>query len=111
MELPGFDHQLRIRGGLTPAPSQPVAAVLLETPVPHLARTFDYAVTDTLHDEARPGARVRVKFSGRLMSGFIVARTDTTDHDGELHALERVTSPVPVLTPCLLYTSPSPRDS
>lgn len=102
MELPGFDHQLRIRGGLTPAPSQPVAAVLLETPVPHLARTFDYAVTDTLHDEAQPGARVRVKFSGRLMSGFIVARTDTTDHDGELHALERVTSPVPVLTPELL---------
>lgn len=102
MELPGFDHQLRIHGGITPAPSQPVAAVLLETPVPHLARTFDYAVPDALHDEAQPGVRVRVKFSGRTMNGFIVARTDTTEHDGELLALDRVTSPVPVLTPELL---------
>lgn len=102
MELPGFEQPLRIRGGLTPAPTDPVAGVLLETPVPHLARTFDYAIPENLDAEARPGVRVRVKFSGRLMSGFIVERKATTDHDGELSALERVVSPLQVLTPELL---------
>ena len=93
---------VRVRGGLTPASVDPVARVLVDAPVRHLARVFDYAVPETLADTAQPGVRVRVKFAGRLTSGFIVQRTEQTDHVGELAPLERVSSPLPVLTPALL---------
>lgn len=93
---------LRVRGGIAPAESLPVASVLVETQLPHLARSFDYAVPADADAAAQPGVRVRVRFAGRLTSGFILERRDTTDHVGELAPLERVTSPLPVLTPALL---------
>lgn len=88
---------LRVRGGVEPAPERPVARVLLESPLPHLDRLFDYAVTADQHEDASVGARVRVRFSGRKLTGFIVERTVTTDHDGELSPLAAVVSPLPVL--------------
>lgn len=91
------EPRLRIRGGAQPAEDRPVARVLLESPLPHLDRLFDYAVTQEQADEAVIGARVRVRFSGRKLSGFIVERTDTTDVDGELAPLASVVSPLPVL--------------
>lgn len=91
------EPRLRIRGGAQPADDRPVARVLLESPLPHLDRLFDYAVTQDQADEAEVGARVRVRFSGRRLSGFIVQRTDTTDVDGELSPLASVVSPLPVL--------------
>lgn len=90
------EPQLRLRGGRTPAPALPVARVLLETPVPHLARPFDFGVTESQDAEAVPGVRVRVRFSGRLVSGFLLERTDSTDVTGPLAPLERVVSPVAV---------------
>lgn len=90
------EPHLRLRGGLTPAAAQPVARVLLETPVPHLARPFDFGVTEAQDTEAVPGVRVRVRFSGRLVSGFLLERTDSTDVTGPLAPLERVVSPVAV---------------
>ena len=87
---------IRLRGGLTPAPVLPVARVLLETAVPHLARTFDYGVTEAQDAEAVPGVRVRVRFSGRLVSGFLLSRAEATDVAGEIAPLERVVSPLPV---------------
>jgi primosomal protein N' (replication factor Y) len=90
------EPHLRLRGGLTPAAAQPVARVLLETPVPHLARPFDFGVTEAQDAEAVPGVRVRVRFSGRLVSGFLLERTDSTDVTGPLAPLERVVSPVAV---------------
>lgn len=98
----GLGGPLRVRGGIESAESLPVAAVLVETQLPHLARPFDYAVPATLDAAAQPGVRVRVRFAGRLTSGFILERREVTEHVGELAALERVTSPLPVLTPALL---------
>ena len=46
-----------------------------------------------------PGARVRVRFSGRLRDGFVLERRATSDHDGRLSPLHKVVSAEPVLTP------------
>ena len=83
---------IRLRGGSAPAPVRPVARVLIETAVPHLARTFDYGVTDTQDADALAGVRVRVRFSGRLVSGFLLERAEATDVAGEIAPLERVVS-------------------
>lgn len=67
--------------------------------VPHLDREFDYLVSEEQSDEAVPGARVRIRFSGRLVDGYLLERRFDTDHDGKLGWLDRVVSPEPVLTP------------
>lgn len=48
---------------------------------------------------AQPGTRVRVRFSGRLVDGFVLERLPHSEHGGTLAWLERVVSPEPVLTP------------
>ena len=70
-------------------------------PLAHLDRLFDYSVPDALDDEAQPGARVRVRFSGRLVDGFIVERVEESDH-ARIAPLQRVVSAIPVLTPQVL---------
>lgn len=70
--------------------------------VPHLDREFDYLVPEALSEEAVPGTRVRVRFAGRLVDGFLLSRGSESEHRGELAWLERVVSPEPVLTPRLL---------
>ncbi|MBJ7288597.1 primosomal protein N' [Williamsia sp.] len=83
----------------TPAAHRPVASVLPMLGLAHLDRPFDYQV-DTDQDEAAvPGARVRVRFSGRLVDGFVLERLETSEHPGKLGWLDRVVSPEPVLTP------------
>ncbi len=76
-----------------------VARVWVDVPLPHLDRDFDYAVPEGLIDLAVPGARVRVRFAGRLVDGFVVARTDHSDHVGTLAPLVKVVSAEPVLHP------------
>ena len=76
----------------------PVAQVRVESPLPHLDRLFDYGVPASLDDAAQPGVRVRVRFAGRLLNGFIVSRTAESSVDATLRPLERVLSPEPVLT-------------
>ena len=46
-----------------------------------------------------PGCRVRVRFAGQLVDGYLLERTQTSEHQGRLARLERVISPEPVLTP------------
>ncbi|HCG57335.1 MULTISPECIES: primosomal protein N' [Brevibacterium] len=84
------------------AAEDPVAHVLIDHPVPHLARAFDYAVPEKFADTARPGVRVRVKFAGKLRDGFLLERVESSEHIGPLATIERITSPVVVLTPELL---------
>ncbi len=79
-----------------------MARVLPLLGVPHLDREFDYLVPESLSDEAVPGTRVRVRFAGRLVDGFLISRGTESEHRGELAWLERVVSPEPVLTPGLL---------
>ena len=67
--------------------------------VPHLDREFDYLVSAEQSDDAQPGVRVRVRFHGRLVDGFLLERRNDTDHTGKLGWLDRVVSPEPVLTP------------
>jgi primosomal protein N' (replication factor Y) (superfamily II helicase) len=81
-----------------PAASLPVARVAVEVPLAHLDRPFDYLVPEHLDDLAVPGCRVRIRFAGRLTGGFLLERTDSTDHQGTLSYLERVVSAEPVLT-------------
>src|SRR5215472_9824135 len=77
----------------------PIARIAVDVPLPHLDRPFDYLVPQRLADAAVPGSRVRVRFAGRLVGGYITERTSSSEHAGRLAFLERVISPEPVLTP------------
>lgn len=80
------------------AEHEPIARVLPMLSVPHLDREFDYLVGADQSDDAQPGVRVRVRFHGRLVDGFVLERRTDTDHVGKLAWLDRVVSPEPVLT-------------
>ncbi|MEU4224558.1 primosomal protein N' [Nonomuraea sp. NPDC026600] len=86
------------KGAPVPAPSRPVARVAVDNPLPHLDRPFDYLVPASMHETAEPGVRVRVRFAGQLVDGFVLERVEESDHTGKLTALERVVSGEQVLT-------------
>ena len=77
----------------------PVARVAVDISLAHLDRPFDYLVPASMDEAAVPGCRVRVRFSGQLVGGYLLDRTATSEHQGKLARLERVVSPEPVLTP------------
>lgn len=81
------------------AATDPVARVVLDVPLAHLDRVFDYAVPAGMADGALPGARVKARFAGKDVDGFIVARASASDHGGALIPLRRLVSPEPVLSP------------
>ena len=84
---------------LFPAEVDPIARVAVDIPLAHLDRPFDYKVQSKFADTARPGARVRVKFAGQRVDGFILERAAASEYTGRLEYLERVVSPEEVLTP------------
>ena len=75
-----------------------VAQVLVEVPLPHLDRPFDYGIPKALDADVRPGVRVKVRFAGQERDGWVIGRTAASTHDGELATIRRVVSPIPVLT-------------
>jgi primosomal protein N' (replication factor Y) len=77
----------------------PVARVAVDISLAHLDRPFDYLVPASMDTAAVPGCRVRVRFAGQLVDGYLLERAQTSQHQGRLSRLERVTSPEPVLTP------------
>ena len=79
----------------------PVARVLVDLPLAHLDRPFDYSVPEAMSEAARPGVRVKVRFAGQDVDGFLVQRRAASDHAGSLTAIRRVVSPEPVLTPAV----------
>jgi primosomal protein N' (replication factor Y) (superfamily II helicase) len=84
----------------TPAePHLPVARVAVDISLPHLDRPFDYRVRAADDEAAVPGARVRVRFAGKLRDGYVLERVAGTEHEGTLAALHKVVSAEPVLTP------------
>ncbi|HEX2131247.1 MAG TPA: primosomal protein N' [Actinophytocola sp.] len=87
------------KGELTPAASVPVARVVVDVPLAHLDRPFDYLVPSTLDDDAVPGCRVRVRFAGKQVDGFLLSRVDSSEFGGKLGYLTKVVSPEPVLAP------------
>ncbi len=52
----------------------PVARVLVDVALAHLDRPFDYVVPETMSADAQPGVRVKVRFAGQDVDGFIVER-------------------------------------
>ena len=79
----------------------PVARVLVDLPLAHLDRPFDYAVPASMAADAVPGVRVKVRFAGQDVDGFLVERRATSDHTGRLTPLRRVVSSEPVLSPAV----------
>jgi primosomal protein N' (replication factor Y) len=83
----------------SPATDRPVARVAVDIPLAHLDRTFDYQVSAAQSDAAQPGVRVRVRFAGQLVDGFVLDRLDASEHGGRLTRLARVLGAEPVLRP------------
>ncbi|MET1035058.1 MAG: primosomal protein N' [Arthrobacter sp.] len=100
--LQGFDVAKPLPGSPIPAAELPIARVLLETPVPHLDRYYDYLVPADLAADARVGARVKVRFGGQELAGFIVDRRAEAEAGVRLQPLGKVVSPEVVLLPEVL---------
>ncbi|MCF4120760.1 primosomal protein N' [Antribacter sp. KLBMP9083] len=88
--------------GVPIATTLPVARVVLDLQPAHLDQPYDYLVPATMTDDAQPGVRVKVRFGRQDVDGYVVARQETSDHDGRLVPLRRVVSAEPVLTPAVL---------
>ncbi|MFI6234423.1 primosomal protein N' [Micromonospora sp. NPDC050784] len=71
----------------------------MDVPLAHLDRPFDYLVPAELDEVAVPGTRVKVRFAGQLVDGWLLSRADDSGHTGRLAYLEKVVSPEPVLAP------------
>lgn len=83
----------------------PVALVLVDVGLPHLDRPFEYLVPTSMADLAVPGARVKVRFAGQDVGGFVLARAARAEHEGTLAPLRKVVSPEAVLSPAVLALS------
>lgn len=79
----------------------PVARVLVESSLPHLDRPFDYSVPAELDEAAQSGVRVKVRFNGQELTGFIMERAAESDAGHTLVPLHKVISAVAVLTPAV----------
>ncbi|NKX54049.1 primosomal protein N' [Arthrobacter mobilis] len=100
--LQGFGQPKRPRGTSAAAAHDPVAQVLVESPLPHLDRFFDYLVPEELSVAAVPGARIKARFGSQELPGYITARKAEAAEGVRLVALTKVVSPQPVLTAGLL---------
>ncbi|MCT9867892.1 primosomal protein N' [Paenarthrobacter aurescens] len=98
--LQGFPDRLPVNGPPLAA-ENPVARVVLESSLPHLDRPFDYSVPAELADSAAPGVRVKVKFNGQELNGYVIERREFSDAAHPLTVLHKVVSPVAVLTPAI----------
>jgi primosomal protein N' (replication factor Y) len=78
-----------------------IARVLVEVPLPHLDRPFDYVVPPALLEQVTVGARVKVRFAGRRVGGYVLDLLDHSEHEGRLQPLAAVVSGEPVLDPAI----------
>ncbi|MBO3741026.1 primosomal protein N' [Actinoplanes flavus] len=88
-----------VRADREPAERLPIARVCVDMPLAHLDRPFDYLVSAADDEAAQPGVRVKVRFAGQLVSGFLLGRAESSEHGGKLAYLEKVVSPERVLDP------------
>lgn len=63
-----------------------------------LDRPFDYLIDTDQDADAVPGVRVRIRFAGRLVDGFLLERVAVSEHEGKLGFLDRVVSAEPALS-------------
>ena len=76
-----------------------VARVMVDVPLAHLDRPFDYLVPGEHAAAVRPGVRVRVPFSGRVRDGWVVDVVEASEVGGSLAEIQRVISDEVVLPP------------
>ncbi|MDQ0028320.1 primosomal protein N' [Arthrobacter bambusae] len=105
--LQGFPSRGNDVAGPPLATSNPVARVLIESSLPHLDRPFDYSVPAELEGTALAGVRVKVRFSGQELNGYVLERVESSEAGHALAPLLKVVSAVPVLTPALLELASS----
>ena len=82
-----------------------VARVVLDNPLPHLDRLFDYEIPEELDDVCAPGVKVKVKFSNRNMEAWVVEKIGLSSHHKKLSEISKVISNYPVLIPEILTLS------
>ena len=87
------------KGELRPAANLPVARVYVDVPLAHLDRPFDYKVPEALDEATVPGCRVRVRFAGKQVDGFVLERVAESEFAGRMEFIGKVVSSEPVLTP------------
>lgn len=93
--------------GFTPPPESAeqawsgIAQVVVDSPLPHLDRPFDYGIPRELDKAAQVGSRVRIRFAGKNVDGFIIARRTRTDQ-AEVKPIRRVVGQAPVVTGAVL---------
>jgi primosomal protein N' (replication factor Y) (superfamily II helicase) len=87
------------KGENRPAATLPVARVYVDVPLAHLDRPFDYLVSETLDEAAVPGCRLRMRFAGKQVDGFLLERVAESEFGGRLEYIGKVVSSEPVLTP------------
>ncbi|GIG54599.1 hypothetical protein [Demequina activiva] len=80
------------------SPAVVIASVVVDSPLPHLDRAFDYAVPPKLQDAVAVGSRVRAVFAGRLVGAVVVALGSGSDFEGAVSEL-RSSSAIPSYTP------------
>ena len=97
----------RVKAEVPIAKIAPVAHIVIDSPLPHLDRVFDYAVPEKLSEIAKPGVRVRVRFAGKLTDGWLISRSDESEHPGTLAAITNVISPEAALIPEILELAKS----
>ncbi|WP_318011400.1 primosomal protein N' [Actinotalea sp. M2MS4P-6] len=79
-----------------------MARVVVDLSQPHLDRAFDYLVPEAMSAGVRAGVRVKVRFAGRDVDGWVVDRVEDSDHEGTLVPLRRLVSDEVVLGPQVL---------
>ena len=85
------------RGESTAAFDRPVARLWVDTGLSHLEPIYDYLVPQSFDTDIRVGVKVLVDFSGRKVDAFVIERINSSSF-GNLKFIEKVTSPVPLLT-------------
>ncbi|HEX6445488.1 MAG TPA: primosomal protein N' [Streptosporangiales bacterium] len=100
----------RAKPAVEPAGERPVARVLVDVSLAHLDRPFDYLVPRRYDADCVPGCRVRVRFAGALVDGYVLDRVDDSEHSGRLAYLDRVVSAEPVLAPEIVRLARSVAD-
>jgi primosomal protein N' (replication factor Y) len=87
------------KGERVPAATLPVGRIVVDVPLAHLDRPFDYLIPSELDATATEGCRVRVRFAGQLVDGYLLERVATSEYGKKLSFIEKVVSPEPVLAP------------
>src|SRR5262245_23304019 len=87
------------KGENRPAANLPVARVYVDVPLAHLDRPFDYLVPEQLDEAAVPGCRLRMRFAGKQVDGFLLERVAESEFSGRMEFISKVVSSEPVLTP------------